>query len=104
MRAPFALAGLLLLAAACSGDRTDCRNVSRNAAIKLALNAKSQNVREQDRSIWASDAIKRVELTNINDAAAIVAKVLFEGDGRSAPMAFIYGDCVVEWTVQDAER
>jgi len=104
MRAPFALVGLLLLAAACSGNRTDCRNISRDAAIKLALNAKSQNVREQDRSIWATDAIKGVELTSIDDASAIVAKVLFEGDGRSAPMAFVYGDCVVEWTVRDAER
>ena len=98
------LLGAMILAAGCSGNQSDCRNISRDAAIELALNAKSQNVREQDRPIWASDTIERVELTKINDAYAIVAKVLFEGDGRSAPMAFVYGDCVVEWTVKDADR
>ena len=104
MRAPFTLAGLLLLAAACSDNRTDCRNITRDAAIQLVLNAKPQNVPEQDRSIWTSDAVRNAELTGINDASAIVAKVLLKGDSRSAPIALVYGDCVVEWTVQNAER
>jgi hypothetical protein len=84
---------------ACSaGGSAECRQISRVDAIKLATAAKQEmRVREEDRPNWSSNTVMSVEL---NDGRGFGALVQFQGDGAKFPVAFIYEDCVVGWSVQ----
>jgi hypothetical protein len=101
-----ATVGALALLTACADDQASCLQITRQEAIKLAIAAKPEpdRIRKQDQPMWTSDKVEGVELPNVPDPTAVVAVVTFRGDGARAPKAFVYGDCVVEWSHNEVTR
>jgi hypothetical protein len=88
---------------ACVQEPPRCLNVSKDEAIKLARERKDHmRLNAEERPKWVSDEIRSVELRNVSDGNDIGAVVTFLGDESGSPVALIYGDCDVEWSLREA--